>query len=214
MDGPLFPGMVNTVGALLPALISLGIVVARQARSGLGMGDQFWLVVFSLALSVVLARVTITPDETSLHIVPGATVAVCYLVWRGHYISPGFAFALTYFTSLPVDFFLAQLATGSEFNSECIGGAGWRDGLLILPALNALAVMYANWRMVKVGRAGLFWFGQRTGGYALKPALISPRSHHECLLFGEERPNQGNLSAPPKMGCGRTQPVMTDSSRP
>ena len=33
--GPLFPGMVNTVGALLPALIAFGIVVARQARSGL-----------------------------------------------------------------------------------------------------------------------------------------------------------------------------------
>lgn len=169
--GPLFPGMVNTVGALLPAMISIGIVVARQARSGLGMGDQFWLVVFSLALSAVLARVTITPDETSLHIVPGATVFVCYLVWCGYHISPGLAFALTYATNLPVDFFLARLATGPEFNSECIGGGGWCDGLLILPALTALAVMYANWRIAKVGRARLFWFGQRTGGLALKPAL-------------------------------------------
>jgi hypothetical protein len=167
--GPLFPGMVNTVGALLPAMISIGIVVARRARSGLGTGDQFWLVVFSLALSAVLARVTITPDETSLHIVPGATVLVCYLVWCGHYISPGLAFALTYATNLPVDYFLAQLATGPEFNSECIGGGGWCDGLLILPALTALAVMYANWRIAKVGRAGLFWFGQRTGGLVLEP---------------------------------------------
>lgn len=168
--GPLFPGMVNTVGALLPAMISIGIVVARRARSGLGMGDQFWLVVFSLALSAVLARVTITPDETLLHIVPGATVFVCYLVWCGYHISPGLAFALTYATNLPVDFFLAQLAAGPEFNSECIGGGGWCDGLLILPALTALAVMYANWRIAKVGRARLFWFGQRTGGLALKPA--------------------------------------------
>jgi len=168
--GPLFPGMVNTVGALLPALISLGIVVARRSRSGLGTGDQFWLVVFSLVLSVVLAKVTITPEETSLHVVPGATVVLCYLVWRGYYISPGLAFALTYASSLPVDFFLAQLAIGSSFNSECIGGGGWRDGLLILPALTALAVMYANWRMAKVGRAGLFWFGQRTGGHLLELA--------------------------------------------
>lgn len=173
---PLFPGMVDTVGAVLPGLIALGIVVARQARSGLGMAGQVWVAVFSLALSVVLARVVITPDETSLHIVPGATVAVCYLIWRGHYISPGFAFALTYFSCLPADFFLAQLATGSEFNSECIGGAGWRDGLLVLPALNALVAMYANWRMVKVGRAGLFWMGQRTGGHALQPALVRARS--------------------------------------
>jgi hypothetical protein len=163
--GPLFPGMVDTVGALLPALISFGILVARRAGSWLGMGDQFWLGVFSLALSVVLTRVSITSDEISLHVVPGATVFVCYLVWRGYYISPGLAFALTYASSLPVDFFLAQLATGSMFNSESIGGGGWRDGLLVLPALTALAVMYANWRMAKVGRAGLFWFW-RTGGHA------------------------------------------------
>src|SRR5512139_3985244 len=157
---PLFPGMANTVGAMLPALISFGIILARRARSGLGMGDQFWLVVFSLALSAVLARVTITPHETLLHIVPGATVFVCYLVWCGYHISPGLAFALTYATNLPVDFFLAQLAAGPDFNSECIGGGGWCDGLLILPALTALAVMYANRRMAKAGRARLFWFGR------------------------------------------------------
>jgi hypothetical protein len=155
--GPLFPGMANTVGAVLPALISFGIILARRARSGLGTGDQFWLVVFSVALSAGLARMTITPDETVLHIVPGATVLVCYLVWCGHYISPGLAFALTYATTLPVDFFLARMLTGSEFNSECIGGGGWCDGLLVLPALTALAVMYANWRMGRVGRARLVW---------------------------------------------------------
>jgi hypothetical protein len=169
--GPLFPGMVDTAGALLPALISIGIVAAGRARCGLGRADQFWLVVFSIALSAALARVTVTADETSLHIVPGATVLVCYLVWCGHAISPGLAFALTYATNLPVDFFVARLATGPEFNSECIGGGGWCDGLLILPALTALAVMYANWRIAKVGRAGLFWFGQRTGGLALEPEL-------------------------------------------
>ncbi len=130
---PLFPGMANTVGALLPALISFGIVVARRARSWLGMGDQLWLGVFSLVMSLVLARVTITSEEISLHIVPGATVFVCYLAWRGYYISPGLAFALTYASCLPVDFFLAQLVIGAEFNPECVGGGGWRDGLLIFP---------------------------------------------------------------------------------
>lgn len=159
--GPLFPGMADTAGALLPAVISLGIVFARRARSGLGTADQFWLVVLSLALSAVLARVTITPEGTALHIVPGATVLVCYLVWCGHYISPGLAFALTYATNLPVDYVLAKLLVGPEFNSECIGGGGWRDGLLILPALTALAVMYANWRMARAGRARLFGFGRR-----------------------------------------------------
>ena len=194
--GQLFPGMVNPVGALLPALISFGIVVARRARSGLGMGDQFWLVVSSLALSVVLARVTMTPDETSLHILPGATVVLCYLVWCGHYISPGLAFALTYATSLPVDFFLAQLLIGPEFNSACIGGAGWRDGLLILPALTALAVMYANWRMVKVGRAGLIWFGQRTGGRALEPGLDRYVGYRRIVGRGDLARTANRFDAP------------------
>jgi hypothetical protein len=167
---PLFPEMVDTTGALLPALISVGIILAGRARSGLGAADQFWLVVLSLALTAVLARVVVTPEVTSLHIVPGATLIVCYLVWCGFYISPGLAFALTYATSLPVDFFLAQMVTGADFNIAAIGGAGWRDGLLLLPALTALAVMYANWRIASVGRARLLWFGQHRGGWATEAA--------------------------------------------
>jgi uncharacterized membrane protein len=166
---PLFPGMVNTAGCLLPALISLGLVIARRTRSRLGSGDQLWLVVFSLALSAVLARVSVTLDAISLHLPPGATAVLCYLVWRGYYISPGLAFALTYASMLLVDVCLAKLATGPAFDPGGIGGAGWLDGLLIFPALTALAIVYANWRMAKVGRAGLFWFGQRTGGHAPEP---------------------------------------------
>ena len=171
---PLFPGMVDTTGALLPALISVAIILAGRARSGLGAADQFWLVVLSLALTAVLARVVITPEATSLHIVPGATLIVCYLVWCGFYISPGLAFALTYATSLPVDFFLARMVTGADFNVGAIGGAGLRDGLLLLPVLTAVAVMYANWRIASVGRAGLLWFGQRRGGWAVAAASKKP----------------------------------------
>lgn len=174
MDGPLFSGMANTAGAVLPALISLGIVLAGRARSGLRPGDQVWLVVLSLALSLVLSRVTITPDGTSLHIVPGATILLCYLVWRGHAISPGLAFALTYATCLPVDFVVARLATGAEFKSECIGGAGWCDGLLVLPALTALAVMYANWRMVTAGRSRSLRQRLRTAGRTPEPLSGQP----------------------------------------
>lgn len=179
--GPLCPGMVNTVGALLPALISLGLVLAGRTRSRLCTGDQFWLGVFSLAMSAVLARMSVAPTEVSLHIPPGATLFVCYLVWRGYYISPSLAFALTYTSILPIDLCLAQLATGSEFNIECIGGADWRDGLLIFPALTALAVGYANWRMAKVGCAGLFWFGPRTRGLALEPTHGCRAQSHERL---------------------------------
>ncbi len=168
--GPLFPGMVNTVGALLPALISLGLVLAGWTRSRLCTGDQIWLGVFSIALSAVLARMSVSPGEVSLHMPPGATLFVCYLVWRGYYISPGLAFALTYTSILPVDLCLSELATGSQFDTECIGGAGWRDGLLIFPALTAVAVGYANWRMAKAGRAGLFWLGQGTPGLAPESA--------------------------------------------
>lgn len=170
---PLFPGMVDTAGALVPALISIGFVVTRRAHSRLGLANQAGLIVLSLALSFVLARVSITPDEISLHIVPGATVCLCYLVWRGHTISPGLAFALTYASSLPVDVFLAQMALGPSFNSECIGGGGWCDGLLVFPTLTALAIVYANWRMATTGRAGLLWFGQRSGGRALASLAIA-----------------------------------------
>lgn len=170
---PLFPGMVDTAGALVPALISIGFVVTRRARSKLGLANQAGLIVLSLALSFVLARVSITSNEISLHIVPGATVCLCYLVWRGHAISPGLAFALTYASTLPVDVFLAQMTLGSLYNSECIGGGGWCDGLLVFPTLTALAIVYANWRMATVGRAGLFWFGQRSGGRALASIALT-----------------------------------------
>ncbi len=163
---PFFPGMVDPVGALLPALIALVIVCARRARCGLCCCDRAWLVVLSLALTAALARMNITDEQISLHLVPGATVLVCYLVWAGHAISPGFAFVLTYATSLPVDVLLARLLLGAEFDPAAIGGGGWRDGLLVLPALTALAVMYANWRMGRVGRARLVWVGQRSGGAA------------------------------------------------
>jgi hypothetical protein len=163
--GPLFPGMVNTVGGLLPAVISLGFVAARLTHSRLSKGGQLWLCAFSVAISALLARIDVTPDAISLHFPPGATVVLCYLVWRGHYVSPCLAFALTYASMLPVDFWLAKMATGPHFNPEGIGGAGWIDGLLIFPSLTALTIVYANWRMAKVGRAGLFWFGQQTGGH-------------------------------------------------
>jgi hypothetical protein len=145
--GPLFPGMVDTVGALLPAAIALALVTGGRARCGLGRADQFWLFAFSLTLSMLLCRVSITADATTLHIVPGATVFCCYLIWRGHAISPALAFALTYATCLPVDYLMAQAMLGADFNSEYIGGGGWRDGLLVLPAFNALAAAYANWRV-------------------------------------------------------------------
>ena len=165
--GSLFPGMVNTVGALLPALISLGLVAARLTRSRLGKGGQLLLCALALALSVVFSRVEVTPDAISLHFLPGAAVVLCFLVWRGHYIPPCMAFAFTYASMLPVDVVLAMLATGPHFNPEGIGGAGWFDGLLIFPTLTALAIVYANWRMAKVGRAGLIWFGQHTGSTRL-----------------------------------------------
>jgi hypothetical protein len=114
--GPLFPGMVNTVGALLPAMISIGIVVARRARSGLGMADQFWLVVFSLALSAVLARVTVTPDETYC-IVP---IRRClYYLSGGHSIFP--VYQLDLCNQPARGFFLANSTGPSSILSALVG---------------------------------------------------------------------------------------------
>jgi hypothetical protein len=154
-----FPVMGDPVGAGLPALIALALVCARRARCGLRCCDRIWLVVLSLALTVVLARMNVSDEHVVLHLVPGATVLVCYLVWAGHAISPGFAFVLTYATSLPVDVVLARLLLGADFDPAAIGGGGWRDGLLVLPTLTALAVMYANWRMRGVRRSRVLGFG-------------------------------------------------------
>ena len=179
----LFPGMVNTIGALLPALISLGLVAARLTRSRLSKGTQVLSCVLALAISVMFARADVTSDAVSLYFPPGAAVVLCYLVWRGNYIPPCMAFAFTYASMLPVDVGLAQLATGPHFKPEGIGGAGWFDGLLVFPTLTALAIVYANWRMAKVGRAGLLWFGRHTGGCTrlnrrpqiwTKPLLLAP----------------------------------------
>jgi len=84
----------------------------------------------------------------------------------GHYISPGLRRS-TYANLLAVDFFLAQRLFGADFNPESIGGAGWRDGLLVFHTLTALAVMYANWRSLHAGGTRLIGFGQQTGGHAL-----------------------------------------------
>lgn len=144
---PLFPGMVDTVGALASAAVALGLVASGRVRSDLGRGEQFWLFTCSLAFSALLCRVSVSADATALHIVPAATFFVCYLIWRGRYVSPGLAFALTYATCLPVDYVMAQALVGASFDPEFIGGGGWRDGLVVLPALNALAAAYGNWRV-------------------------------------------------------------------
>lgn len=150
----LFSGMADPVGALLPALISLLIVISGRARCGLAAGGQFWLFAFSLTLSFALARGETAPGEAALYIVPGATFLVCYLVWCGYHITPGLAFVLTYATLLPVDYSLARALTGDDFDPRGIGGGGWRDGLLILPTLTAGAVSYANWRMRQAAQRG------------------------------------------------------------
>lgn len=172
---PFFPGMGDPVGALLPALIALALVCARRARCGLCCGDRAWLFVLSLALTLALARLSVTDEQVTLHLVPGATVLLCYLVWAGHAISPGFAFVLTYATSLPVDVVLARLMLGAEFDPACIGGGGWRDGLLVLPALTALAVMYANWRMRSTGRSRMPGFGRQVSPRPLAPTAATSR---------------------------------------
>lgn len=157
MDVDLLSGMPDPVGALLPGALALAIVLGGRARSSLGGADRLWLLGLSLALSFALARVSITPEETALYIPPGATLLVCYLVWCGHSISPGLGFVVTYATLLPADYVLARTLLGAEFDPACIGGAGWCDGLLVLPALTALAVMYANWRIGRAGRTRMVW---------------------------------------------------------
>lgn len=143
---PLFSGLPNTVGALFPAVVSLGLVLAGRVRSELTSATTTLLIGASLLVAALLARSTSTSDENSLYIIPVAAFLMFYTIWRGYYVSMGFAFVMTYATLLPVDVFVAYQTFGNDFAIEAIGGAGWRDGLLVFPTLTALVVLYANWR--------------------------------------------------------------------
>lgn len=106
------------------------------------------VVVVAAFVTALLSRWHVDAEQSSLHLVPGATSILLYLLWRGRQISPGYAFAVTYLSTFPVDLLYATNFTGSvKAALPGIGGAGIHDGLLVIPALTSLGVWYGGQRI-------------------------------------------------------------------
>lgn len=142
--------MPNLTGAILPGILVLLLLAAGWAGSSLSFRRTAVVMVLSLTITALLSRWHVDAERTALFLVPGATSVLMLLLWHGHRISPGYAFAITYLSTLPVDIVFATRYVGSlEAALPGIGGAGILDGLVMIPTLTALGVWYGSWRMAR-----------------------------------------------------------------
>lgn len=108
----------------------------------------WWL---SLPLMYVTAHWRESDQIVSLHILAWFSMACVVFAWRRMPVTPGLAYALTFFSLFWVDLAHAlslALRTNAPVSTfyHGIGGAGWYDGLFIFPLLAAAAIAYAHWR--------------------------------------------------------------------
>lgn len=148
--------MPNLMGAILPGILVLLLLAAGRASSSLSFSRSVAVLLLSIAITALLSRWHVDSERVALYLVPGATSVLMLLLWRGHRISPAYAFVITYLSTLPVDILLATQYVGSlEAALPGIGGAGLRDGLVMIPTLTALGVWYGTWRLAGRRRAAV-----------------------------------------------------------
>ena len=109
-----------------------------------------------LALEFSFARWTQTGDLLELYVYSSFSVACLLLVFRGLWISPTLAYALTYLSLWWTDVMQAlcrRLESDLPLDGFYVGvgGAGAWDALLVVPLLTALAVGYAGTRVRRRG---------------------------------------------------------------
>lgn len=149
--------MPDLYGAILPGVLSLFLITAGFAKTSLNWRQSAAAFFLALVITATFSRWHVDAERIALFLVPGSTVVLLYLLRKGHYISPGYAFAVTYWSTLPVDIVYAAEFIGSLAAAlPGIGGAGILDGLVMISALTALAVYYGNWR--RAGNNPLSWF--------------------------------------------------------
>lgn len=108
--------------------------------------DFSWLTL-SIPLSYIFSYWK--DDNTSLIIAPVCTLMVVFSAYFKKEWSLTQAFTLSYTTLLTVDL---TMAYNMHYSSEGwafitgIGGAGWKDGLVIFPVVTILFVLYINSR--------------------------------------------------------------------
>jgi hypothetical protein len=139
------------VAVVLPGLASLTIL-GWYARRGL-ISDRLQLLwMLALGISYYCARWVITPEFETLYIYSAFSIVCALLLFNRVYVPPALAFALTFLALWWVDVAHA-LCRALECNAPIdrfflgVGGAGLRDGLLLVPIMTALALGYGALRI-------------------------------------------------------------------
>jgi hypothetical protein len=136
---------------VLPGLASLAIL-GFYARAG-RISDRLQLLWFlALPVSYYCASWVVTSEYVQLYIYSAFSVACALLLFHRYYVPPALAFALTFLALWWVDVTRAlcwalECGVPLEYFYRGVGGAGLRDGLVVIPLLTAVMVMYATRRI-------------------------------------------------------------------
>jgi len=140
---------------IVPGALACGIVLFHSLTGRISERLQLtWML--TLPLSFSLARWAESGDLQQLYVYSSFSVACVLLVFRGLWISPALAYALTYLSLWWTDVMQAlcrRLESDLPLDGFYVGvgGAGARDALLVVPLLTALAVGYADTRVRRRG---------------------------------------------------------------
>jgi hypothetical protein len=139
------------LAVVIPGLASLAIL-GFYARQGKVSNRLQLLWVLTLGLSFYCARWEITEEVHRLYIYSAFSVACLLLLFRRIYVAPALVYALTFLGLWWVDVAHAlcrALECGLDLDRFYVGvgGAGARDGLVLVPLLTAAAVAYAARRI-------------------------------------------------------------------
>lgn len=102
-------------------------------------------------ISWYLARWEVTPDTLTLFIIPVYFGYLAVSLYLGHDWNAGLAYAQTFASLFFVDMVkaLELVSMGHQSLTSFfmgVGGAGWHDGLFILPLASVLLVLYVQVR--------------------------------------------------------------------
>ena len=143
------------LAVVVPGALALAIVCFNSRRGHISERLQLiWLL--TLSLSFCCARWEQTEDLQQLYIFSFFSVVCILLLFRRHSISPALAYALTFLSLWWVDImqaFCRHLESGEPLDRFYIGvgGAGALDALFLIPLFTALAVGYAQTRLLRQG---------------------------------------------------------------
>jgi hypothetical protein len=139
------------LAVLIPGVVSLAILgfYARQGKVSHRL-QLLWMV--ALGVSFYCARWEVTEEVQRLYIYSAFSVACLLLLFKRIYVAPPLVYALTFLALWWVDVAHAlcrALECGAELERFYVGvgGAGAKDGLVLVPLLTAAAVAYAAGRI-------------------------------------------------------------------